>query len=203
MRVLCLFLSLLAASSSAETWADEASEPLRPVLERPPLLGLVAGLQLGSTFFSNGAPVPGARLGVRLRLADHVCLGAVAVYEQETYSGVSDSFSDPTRFALATGHLFYGLLVLELFTVSAFAHLLVPELSVGLFGGAGVGVDSLGGFAVSGLGGVHLGLSRLRPSGWWFPFFVEVGLESTTWRDPTYGLTPSTAHWRFAAGVGL
>lgn len=120
------------------------------------------------------------------------------MYERETYS------QPLVPQDVVIGHFVHGVAMLELFTVSAFERLLVPEVSVGLFGGAGGGAADDGWTAVSGLGGVHVGLTRLRPSGWWFPVFLEVGLEWRQWRSPELreGSHPD-AHWRIVAGVGL
>lgn len=43
-------------------------------------------------------------------------------------------------------------------------------------------------------GGLHFALTRVEPSGWWFPVFFDLGLEGPL------GVAPA---WRFAFGVGL
>jgi hypothetical protein len=88
-----------------------------------------------------------------------------------------------------------GFARIELIGSSASSIILMPKLSVGFSLGAGAGL--VPGQATVGLlsGGLHLGITRLEPSGWWFPVFLELGLEGT----PLGG----GATWRFALGVGL
>lgn len=108
--------------------------------------------------------------------------------------------ADQQGMAVPSAHLLHAVARLEGFSVSAFERVLVPELTVGLFAGVGAGfvfVDPTI-VAPSFLGGIHFGLTRLRPSGWWFPFFVEVGMEFF-W----YQAELTSARWRLAVGVGI
>ena len=209
---------LVAGVARGETWADEPTPPPPLELRAPPLFGLTAGMHLMLGTGSNVGPSPGARLGLRVRLGQHVALSIMGMYELESFltwnwnsSGFTGSFTEVALHA----HVVHGVLRLELFSQSAFEHLLVPELTVGLFAGAGGAFESNRGlFAGAGgafesdrasasfLGGVHLGLTRLRPSGWWFPLFVEVGVQVFSFGGS--GTPQVTAPlWRVAVGVGL
>ncbi len=142
------------------------------------------------------APAPGVRLGMRLRLARHVTIAALAMYELETLSEFTRGAWVPRP-----AHLVHGVLRVEAFDVSAFERVLVPEFTVGLFLGAGAAID--GALVLpSFLSGLHLGLCRMRPSGWWFPVFIEVGTEvfSVDLDGKPYVIE---ALWRLTVGVGL
>lgn len=142
-------------------------------------------MQAGPGLLSNLGPIGGARLGIRLRLGRHTALSLMTMYEFE-------SFSARTLNEVTTEHLVSGVVRLELFSVSAFERLLVPELSIGFFLGAGAAFTGSQ-TAATFFGGLHLGMTRLRPSGWWFPVFVEVGLQSFA----------VNSGWRLSVGVGL
>lgn len=187
----------LASCALAETWADE--EPTAPrALTMPPAVGLTAGMQLGSGLLSNVGPLAGAHLGIRLRLARHAALSVMALYEFQNFSAPSFT-ALPRPDVITTEHLISGVVRLEIFSVSAFEKLLVPELSIGFFLGSGASFMGLLTKATF-TGGLHLGMTRLRPSGWWFPVFVEVGLQ---WFESETVGRPYLPFWRFSVGVGL
>jgi hypothetical protein len=71
---------------------------------------------------------------------------------------------------------------------------LLPKLTAGLYFGSGVGHVAGEPLVALFSGGVHLALTRLEPSGWWFPVFFDLGLEAP------WGAAPA---WRFAFGVGI
>ncbi len=174
-----------------EVWRDE--RPAAPVVRpRPPRVGFTGGLQLGSTARSTEGPVPGFRAGIRLGLAQHAALSLYTSWEFESPRAV---VLNPGEAAVVEiQHLLHAVARLELMTVSAFPRLLVPELSIGFLVGVGVlPASETSATAPSLMVGVHLGMTRLRPSGWWFPFFLEVAYEVA-------GAPPS---FRFAAGIGL
>lgn len=180
-----------APARPPEVWRDES--PAAPVVRpRPPRVGFTGGLQLGSTIRSTEGPVPGVRAGLRLGLSRHAALSLYASWEFESPRPVSlNPGEDPV---VELQHLLYTVARLELMTVSAFSRLLVPELSIGFLVGAGVlPATETSTTAPAFMAGLHLGMTRLRPSGWWFPFFLEVAYEVA-------GAPPS---FRFAAGVGL
>lgn len=72
--------------------------------------------------------------------------------------------------------------------------MLVPKLTAGVYVGAGVGLlpGEVTGFLS---GGLHLAITRLDPSGWWFPVFFDLGLQGAPLGN---GLG-----WRFSMGVGI
>ena len=186
---------VVAGLARAETWADEPS--LRPSapLSKPPLFGVTGGVHL-MTGYGYVAPAVGSRLGLRVRLGQHAALSAMTLYELHTLDFVERGVQ-----VLQAAHLFYGVLRLEAFSVSAFDRLLVPEFSVGFFAGAGVEVNPTV-VLPSFVGGIHLGMTRLRPSGWWFPLFVELGVAFFIYEFQ--GKTDiAGAVWRLSVGVGL
>jgi len=63
---------------------------------------------------------------------------------------------------------------------------------VGVLGGSEVAIWPDGAHVAPEFG-LHLGLTRLRPSGWFFPFFAEV----------LYTITKEGGFVRLVVGVGL
>lgn len=185
-------------AQAQEQWADEPAPAAPPSLRPPPPLGLTAGLQLSVPFGPNASPTPGVRLGLRLRLAQHLALTVLTTAEFATYVDWTRPLTGVGEFAKTSELVGYGLLRLEVFTASAFENLLVPELSFGFYGGAGAGF-TLNRATATLQAGVHLGITRLRPSGWWCPVFIDVGLD--WWESPPRLL--DDGRWRFAVGVGL
>ncbi len=183
---------LVAGSARAETWADEPALSLSTSAEPEPVtpfLGLTAGVHL-LLGLNLDAPAAGVRLGLRVLLGSHAALSVIGMYELAPNA-------DRQGMAVPSGHLLHAVVRLEGFNISAFERLLVPELTVGLFAGGGAGFVDPAITTPSFLGGIHFGLTRLRPSGWWFPFFVEVGMEFFFGREPAIGL------WRLGVGVGI
>ncbi len=185
---------LASVVAGAEQWADEpvASPPV--ALPEAPRFGPVIGAHLAMTQSSTAAPVGGARLGARLRVAPHVALGLVGLWEVESVFALAPGGLAGVESRVVPVHGLFGLLRLEVFSVSAFERVLVPELTVGAH--FGVGRLLAEGHAATGFRwGLSLGLTRLRPSGWWFPVFLELGQE--------WGAPSGDATWRLVAGVGL
>lgn len=163
-----------ALSARAEEWADEPAVQAAPEASEPPLVGLIAGGELAVGEFTNDGPALGLRVGARFRLARHLSVGVLLDWETVSWFTVERGRSfDFAPGPLEIGHYASALLLLELFSRSAFERLLVPEMSAGVLGGSAV-VFLSDGPHVGGQVGLHLGLTRLRPSGWWFPFFAEV-----------------------------
>lgn len=194
VRAACWVL-LVSMTAGAEQWADEpvSTPPGEPRAQ--PLVGPVVGAHLAMTWRSNAAPAVGARLGARLRVAPHVALALVGLWELE-------SVFDATPVGAAGGfesrdlavHGLFGLLRLEAFSVSSLGRVLVPELTVAAHFGAGrlfAQGEPVTGFRW----GLSLGLTRLRPSGWWFPIFLELGQDWTA--------SGGGASWHIVAGLGI
>lgn len=191
---------LLLALGATEQWADEPVPPPEPPRVSSPRAGLVAGVYVGlpGSFI---APALGTRVGVRLRLGERA---ALSLFGDLAFAWFDDPLHPypvqiaPGSFAPAPVILaerLAGIARLELISSSASSVMLVPKLTAGLYFGAGVGLAP--GEAAVGLlsGGVHLGITRLEPSGWWFPVFFDLGLQGS--------LLGGGLGWRLAAGVGI
>lgn len=200
MGRLAAALILASTLARAEQWADE---PLTqdPPRQSQPRVGFTAGLHVTLTWRNREAPFPGLRSGVRVRLADHLALAVLATWELESYLDIQSSGSLNPSFEAqhSFGHVVQGGARLELFTSSAFRHVFVPELSVGLFATAGFAAQPAGVFPGYVIPLARVGLSghlvRLQPTGLWFPVFFELGQE--------FGLGALQNAWYFAVGCGF
>lgn len=167
MRAWALVL-VFAASAGAEQWADEPAVTA-PVDAPPPRFGFLAGAHVSLPPNLTHQPMLGGRVGLRLALARHASVAFLADW------GVAPIEVLDGKGTIETIHLVSGLALFELFTHSAFEHVLVPELSVGAIVGVGAALSSASSTPFfAGEAGLHFGFTRLRPSGWWFPFFLEV-----------------------------
>lgn len=184
------------------SWVVLAALAALPDSPSSPLVGPVGGLHVGLSAASAIAPDLGARAGVRLRLGEHAALSLFADADliwidwSPPQSATSSNRLRPPRTPLDP--LFAQRLVssarIELISSSASTVMLVPKLTAGLALGAGV-IFAGGEVAVAVLsGGLHLGLTRLDPSGWWFPVSLDLGLE---------GSPGGSTSWRLVFGVGL
>lgn len=128
-------------------------------------------------------------------------MGLVA-YDLEFYERPISVPLKPTGTSPRTnGHLAQAQVRLEFFSTSAFAHVLIPELALAAFFGMGVlHQPAVGDWAELTLplarAGLSVSVTRLWPSGWWFPIFLEVGQQFSPGRRIDPG-------WFAAAGVGF
>lgn len=191
---------VLAALAAAEQWADEPVAPPEPPPKvSSPRVGLVAGVHLGLPG-SYVAPDVGVRSGVRLRVGEHAALSLFAdldlVWLDDPQHPPTQSHTgEVTPAPVILAQRLAGFARLELISSSASSVMLVPKLTAGLYFGAGVGL--VPGEVADGYlsGGLHLGITRLDPSGWWFPVSLDLGLEGSPLGGGLF--------WRLLFGVGI
>lgn len=159
MRRWMVVVVVSAWSVHAEQWADEPVAAPSPESVEPPLVGFIAGGELAVGRLTNDGPALGLRLGARFRVAQHLSLGVLFDWQVVSWFNVVPGTPSP-----APGDQ-------SLRERALAARGLQPER---LRAPAGAGAERRRGPHLAGQVGLHAGLTRLRPSGWWFPLFAEV-----------------------------
>lgn len=160
-------------------------------------------MHIGASLGNEG-PELGGRLGARFRLAPNFGLSVFADAQASRTRVAMQCFgrwwecaSDPY-----TAALFTAVARLEFISEGRLGPLLVPRFTAGVFVGGGVGVAPAVKYQSELLPevvapfmrvGLHLGFTRL-PSGWWFPFFLDLGTICTE---------RGCGNLNFVAGIGL